>query len=95
MAKKLRILTLLIGILICATTGYAQVVVTSNDSVPNVTIDYSNPQTYEIGGITTSGTGGLDRRLLPFQVGEQIEIPGEKISKNCGKLVFMKISASR
>jgi outer membrane protein insertion porin family len=86
LAKKLRILTLLIGILICATTGYAQVVVTSNDSVPNVTIDYSNPQTYEIGGITTSGTGGLDRRLLPFQVGEQIEIPGEKISKTLKKL---------
>lgn len=66
--------------------GYSQVIVTDNDSVSNVSIDYSNPQTYEIGGITTSGTGGLDRRLLPFQVGEQIEIPGEKISKTLKKL---------
>ena len=76
----------MIVLLVCATTGYAQVVVSSGDTVPNVTIDYSNPQIYEIGGITTSGSGGLDRRLLPFQVGDQIEIPGEKISKTLKKL---------
>ncbi|MDD6582150.1 MAG: POTRA domain-containing protein [Bacteroidales bacterium] len=66
--------------------SYAQVVVSSQDSVTGIAVDYSNPQTYEIGGITTSGSAGLDQRLLPFHVGEEIEIPGDKISETIKKL---------
>lgn len=66
--------------------SYAQVVVSSQDSVSGIAVDYSNPQTYEIGGITTSGSAGLDQRLLPFHVGEEIEIPGDKISETIKKL---------
>ena len=66
--------------------GQAQVVLTSDDTVSHFQIDYSNPVTFEIGGITTSGTGNLDQRMLLFQVGDQIEIPGEKISKTIKKL---------
>lgn len=86
MTKIARILSLLTLILLCVTIGYGQVVVSSGDSTSNVVIDYSNPQTYEIGGITTSGSAGLDRRFLPFNVGDQIEIPGETISKTLKKL---------
>lgn len=86
MTRLLKIIALNFIILVCASTAYAQVVVTSGDTVSNVQIDYANPQIYEIGGITTSGTGGLDRRFLTFQVGESIEIPGEKISKTLKKL---------
>ena len=66
--------------------GRAQVVLTSDDTVSHFQIDYSNPVTFEIGGITTSGTGNLDQRMLLFQVGDEIEIPGEKISKTIKKL---------
>ncbi len=86
MTQALRKFALLLIAILCVTISYAQVVVSSGDTVPNVVIDYSNPQTYEIGGITTSGTAGLDRRLLPFNVGDEIEIPGEEISKTLKKL---------
>lgn len=66
--------------------SYAQVIVSSGDTTSNVVIDYSNPRIYEIGGITTSGTGALDRRILPIQVGESIEIPGEITAKTLKKL---------
>ncbi|MCQ2280746.1 MAG: hypothetical protein MJZ49_08115, partial [Bacteroidales bacterium] len=86
MTRLLRIFVLNIILLACVSTTYAQVVVSSGDSVSSVQIDYAHPQIYEIGGITTSGTGGLDRRFLTFQVGESVEIPGEKISKTLKKL---------
>lgn len=86
MAKIARYIGTLILLVICFTTSYAQVVVSSQDSSSRFAVDYSNPQTYEIGGITTSGSGALDQRLLPFHVGEQIEIPGDKISNALKKL---------
>ncbi len=66
--------------------GFAQVVLTSEDTVSHFEIDYANPVTYEVGGITTSGSGALDQRLLLFQVGEQVDIPGDKISNTIKKL---------
>ncbi len=89
MAKLARNIIAFIAILICFSVGYAQIVVTSQDSVAKsagVQIDYANPQTYEIGGITTSGSGALDQRLLPFHVGDKVEIPGEIISNTLKKL---------
>ncbi len=56
-------------------------------------IDYSNPVSYEIGGITISGTEYLDEGVLlshsGLVVGDQINLPGEEIPaaiKNLWKL---------
>ena len=86
MAKITRFIGILIIAITCCINGYAQIVVSSQDSVPTIAIDYSSPKTYEIGGITSSGSGALDQRLLPFHVGEKIEIPGEQISSTLKKL---------
>ena len=53
---------------------------------PNtIDIDYSNPQEYEIGGITVSGIQFHDQNVLisltGLKVGDIITIPGEEISK--------------
>jgi outer membrane protein insertion porin family len=78
--------------------GRAQIIVGGDEQVK---IDYSSPKSYEIGGITSSGTAALDQRLLPFHVGEIIEVPGDKISKavknlwNTGLYEDVEISATR
>ena len=50
----------------------------------NLEIDYSNPSTYQIGGITVKGTQSLDPNaivlLTGLSVGDQIEVPGLEIS---------------
>jgi outer membrane protein insertion porin family len=56
----------------------------------NIELDYTNPQKYEIGGITVSGTQFLDPAALiavaGLKVGDQIQVPGEDISKAINKL---------
>ncbi|HSI89997.1 MAG TPA: outer membrane protein assembly factor BamA [Adhaeribacter sp.] len=56
----------------------------------NLELDYTNPQKYEIGGITVSGTQFLDPAALiaitGLKVGDQITIPGEDLSKAINKL---------
>ncbi|MCX6276385.1 MAG: outer membrane protein assembly factor BamA, partial [Bacteroidetes bacterium] len=51
----------------------------------SVTFNYNQPQRYEIGGVTVSGTRFLDEQVLinlsGLIVGDTIDIPGEKISK--------------
>jgi len=48
-------------------------------------IDYTDPKKYEIGGITVTGVKYLDNNVLimlsGLSVGDQINIPGEEISK--------------
>jgi len=86
-----------LGILLCQ----AQIIVGGDTPDEPIKIDYSSPKTYEIGGITSSGTAPLDQRLLPFHVGDIIEIPGDKISKtikslwNTGLYEDVEISATR
>ena len=47
--------------------------------------DYSAPRTYKVGGITVSGVLYLDNNVLislsGLQVAEEIQVPGEKITK--------------
>ncbi|NOY36972.1 MAG: outer membrane protein assembly factor BamA [Chlorobi bacterium] len=54
------------------------------------TMDYSNPQQYEIAGITISGVEFLDKSILVqltgLKVGQEILIPGEAITKSLNKL---------
>lgn len=53
-------------------------------------IDYTNPKTYEIGGVTVTGVQFLDHNVLValsgLQVGQKIDVPGEKISKAVANL---------
>ncbi|PCH91995.1 MAG: outer membrane protein assembly factor BamA, partial [Bacteroidetes bacterium] len=55
-----------------------------------VEIDYANPQDYEIGGISVSGTKHLDRSVLimlsGLTVGDKITLPGEDLSSAIKKL---------
>ncbi len=54
-------------------------------STNDITIDYSSPKEYEIGGITVSGTKTIDPNVLimlsGLAVGDQISIPGDEVSK--------------
>lgn len=70
----------LLSFLACTVAGFAQVIVGGDSTAVLPKIDYSNPKTYEIGGITSSGTATLDQRLLLFHVGDLIDIPGSEIS---------------
>ena len=53
-------------------------------------IDYSNPITYEIGGITLNGANNLNNSTLlniaELSVGDKIQIPGEKVTNAITKL---------
>jgi len=53
-------------------------------------IDYSNPITYEIGGITLNGANNLNNNTIlnitELSVGEKIQIPGEKVTNAITKL---------
>ncbi len=51
----------------------------------NNILDYSNPKTYEIGGIIVNGADNLNNSTLiaisNLSIGEKIVVPGEKITK--------------
>ncbi|MEX2380000.1 MAG: POTRA domain-containing protein, partial [Vicingaceae bacterium] len=65
-------------------------------------LDYSSPRTYEIGGITVSGTENLDHSALiaisGLHIGQEIKVPGDKITDAIKKLwnqdLFVDISIS-
>lgn len=53
-------------------------------------LDYAAPRKYEIGGITISGVSSFDNNMIiiasGLSIGEEILVPGEKISKAIEKL---------
>lgn len=76
---------------------YSLVLLFNNDLSAQIQIgndmsefDYSLPREYEIGGITVTGVKYLDPQVLVMisglQVGETIEIPGDKITSAIRKL---------
>lgn len=99
--KTLRIATGLILFCLSISTTIAQV--TSNSALD--VLDYASPRTFEIGEITVSGTSSLDHSALiaiaALEVGQEIQIPGDKISnavKNLwkqGLFTDIKITAPR
>ena len=97
----IRNIVLLLAVCLCSVVVRAQVIVGSDTPSEPLTIDYSSPKTYEIGGITSSGTAPFDQRLLMFHVGDVIEVPGDKISKtvknlwNSGLYDDVEITATR
>ncbi|ALO16571.1 Outer membrane protein Omp85 [Salinivirga cyanobacteriivorans] len=76
-----RISLLLVIFSFISLSGLTQV--SLNNTLNN--LDYNNPREFEIGGVTVSGVKFLDHGVLVslsgLQVGETIEVPGEKISK--------------
>ena len=58
-------------------------------------MDYSHPEEYEIAGITVSGTRTVDpsavKLFAGLQVGDKIEIPGERISRSIRNLWDQKL----
>lgn len=83
--KHLNII-LLTTFILCLMNGYGQIITDSDAPGVPPTVDYSAPKSYEIGGITSSGTAPLDQRLLLFRVGDIIKIPGDEISKTVKNL---------
>ena len=89
------------AVCLCTQAIRAQIILGGDTPDGPVKIDYSSPKTYEVGGITSSGTAPLDQRLLMFHVGDIIEVPGEKISKtiknlwNTGLYEDVEITATR
>lgn len=66
----------------CHLAGTSQIVLGIDSADTGFRPDYAHPKTYEVGGITSSGTARLDQRLLHFHVGDVISIPGDEISKS-------------
>lgn len=83
---KNQFLALLIIIFSCLSNGYAQVILGGDGNANQIEIDYSAPKSYEVGGITASGTTNFDARLLYFQVGDIIDIPGDEISRSIKRI---------
>ena len=58
-------------------------------------MDYGYPQTYEIGGITVSGTQTVDpsavKLFAGLQVGDKIEVPGDRIARAIRNLWDQKL----
>lgn len=73
----------------------ATVASTNAQTGSKISVDYSNPQEYEIGGIKIEGTEFLDKRVLTsisgLQVGDKIAIPSEEISKAIKNLWQQKL----
>ena len=82
----LRLLFLLFFVVTFGSSVMAQIQIGNDMSE----IDYSLPRDYEIGGITVTGVKYLDPQVLVMisglQVGETIEVPGDKITNAIRKL---------
>jgi outer membrane protein insertion porin family len=97
----MRRLSLTILLFILSFSVFSQIAL--NRNLDN--LDYSNPREFEVGGITISGVKFLDHGVLialsGLQVGQTIEVPGERISKainnlwNQGLFSDVKISATK
>jgi outer membrane protein insertion porin family len=70
--------------------GYSQIVIGNTDDELNFELDYNKPREFEIGGITVSGIRFLDSyalvKLTGLEVGDKIQIPGDKIAGAIKKL---------
>jgi len=84
--QLIRNIVLILAVCLCTQAIRAQIIIGGDSPDGPVKIDYTSPKTYEVGGITSSGTAPLDQRLLMFHVGDIIEVPGEKISKTIKNL---------
>ena len=86
----MRIVTKFFGVLCLLLLGGQVFGQVRMQGAQNLVIDYNNPQKYEIGGITVSGTKFLDPATLisitGLKIGDQIQVPGEDLSRAINKL---------
>ncbi|MEA3503655.1 MAG: POTRA domain-containing protein [Bacteroidota bacterium] len=87
-SKRHVFILLVLVALISGVSKNAAAQITIGDNLEEV--DYAEPKTYTIGGITVSGIQFLDKNVLVMlsglTVGEEIDIPGEKVSTAIKKL---------
>ncbi len=80
-------LLLLIGTLLAIPGVKAQ---TTSQGLQSLTLDYNNPQSYVLGGISVSGNSYIDKSVVimlsDLQVGNTYKIPGDAISSAIRKL---------
>lgn len=81
MKQNAKLLLLALLLMAVPFSARAQVVVGGSDEYD---FDYLTPKTYEIGGISFEGAENFDTRVVQLvaglQVGDQVRIPGDKIS---------------
>ncbi len=74
-------------LLVSQHNAWSQIAIGNEDEF---TLDYNKPKQYEIGGITVSGIKFLDNyaliKLTGLEVGDKIQVPGDKISGAIKKL---------
>ena len=84
---KIKLFLIAAIMLLVAPFSKAQQVISSGASYD---IDYLTPKKYEIGGITIEGADNLDSRMVlliaDLKVGDQILVPGDKLSSAIDKL---------
>lgn len=84
-----KILIFISFLFIFINTSSAQISI-GNDNELDINLDYNRPKEYEIGGITVSGIRFLDNyaliKLTGLEVGDKIQVPGDKISGAIKKL---------
>ena len=73
-------------IMFCGIGSYAQIILDGAEQNSTPELDYGNPKTYEVGGITSSGNAYFDPRMINFYVGDRIEVPGDKITSSIKRL---------
>ena len=86
--RRLALTALLLLVTGCLMGVQAQIKLGGNSG--RIDLNYSSPKKYEIGGITVSGTRFLDpntmKSITGLREGDEINIPGEKISNAIKKL---------
>lgn len=74
-------------LLVSQHSAWSQIAIGNDDEF---SLDYNKPKQYEIGGITVSGIKFLDNyaliKLTGLEVGDKIQVPGDKISGAIKKL---------
>jgi len=87
---KKNLVALLAVVVLLITKSFSQ-------TMDTTVVDYSNPKTYEIGGIEITGTQYLDKGILTtisgLSVGQSIEIPGTDLGDAIQKLWKQKLFA--
>ncbi len=87
MIQRVLKIFLIFTIFISALPSFSQI---TTDTDNEIELDYSSPKSYEIGGITVSGTSNFDHQILiilsGLSVGETITVPGSKITQAIDKL---------
>ena len=88
--KSMRKLIFAIVFLIVASNQNAWSQITVGGDDEEFALDYNKPKQYEIGGISVSGIKFLDNyaliKLTGLEIGDKIQIPGDKISGAIKKL---------